>query len=342
MMRHARATRATSAARSSSSSRCSSRSSSRSARFVIGIGNWYTHGKHLQTKADAGAFAGGDRVGVPVRPADRREDRGDGARLRRTRTTRRSAASPTRTSTRCSTGPTWYDNDSQSRHRSTSPPSNPLAPRAICDAKILDVKVTEDNSFPLASLIPLFPDIKRKARVEIQEAEAISGLLPIAVRAPEPVSAAAVFYNEANGRHPRSQVLRQEATGILGLPSGLQGWTTEQHATTRAPGRVRTAGRHGRGDRGQLPRRLQHEPAAPATRDQTKIPTRLRPCFEDTGYVGERSNGLCNQGSDPDRQLLLRDRDLAERSRAVRAALHPRLRGLTRANGDRRDRGART
>ena len=36
---------------------------------------------------------------------------------------------------------------------------------------MLDVKVTEDNSFPLASLIPLFPDIKRKARVELQQAE---------------------------------------------------------------------------------------------------------------------------------------------------------------------------
>ena len=27
--------------------------------FVAGIGNWYVHAKHLQTKADAGAFAGG-------------------------------------------------------------------------------------------------------------------------------------------------------------------------------------------------------------------------------------------------------------------------------------------
>ena len=33
--------------------------------FVIGIGNWYTHGKHLQTKADAGAFAGGTAWAFP-------------------------------------------------------------------------------------------------------------------------------------------------------------------------------------------------------------------------------------------------------------------------------------
>ena len=62
----------------------------------------------------------------------------------------------------------------------------------------LEVKVTEDNSFPLASLIPLFPDIKRKAAVELFQTDGISGLLPIAVRAPEPQSAMAIFYNETD------------------------------------------------------------------------------------------------------------------------------------------------
>ena len=32
---------------------------------VIGIGNWYTHAKHLQTKADAAAFAGGSAWDFP-------------------------------------------------------------------------------------------------------------------------------------------------------------------------------------------------------------------------------------------------------------------------------------
>ena len=27
--------------------------------LAVGVGNWFVHGKHLQTKADAGAFAGG-------------------------------------------------------------------------------------------------------------------------------------------------------------------------------------------------------------------------------------------------------------------------------------------
>ena len=32
---------------------------------VIGIGNWYVHGKNLQTKADAGAFGGGSAWSFP-------------------------------------------------------------------------------------------------------------------------------------------------------------------------------------------------------------------------------------------------------------------------------------
>ena len=32
---------------------------------VIGIGNWYVHGKNLQTKADAGAFGGGAAWSFP-------------------------------------------------------------------------------------------------------------------------------------------------------------------------------------------------------------------------------------------------------------------------------------
>ena len=36
--------------------------------IVIGVGNWYVHGKNLQTKADAGAFGGGDSWAFPCGP----------------------------------------------------------------------------------------------------------------------------------------------------------------------------------------------------------------------------------------------------------------------------------
>ena len=114
-------------------------------------------------------------------------------------------------------GTDYYDDDNV--------PPNPPENHDFCNDTIpnrLEVRVTEDNTFPLASLIPLFPDIKRKATVELQEAEGVSGLLPIAVRAPEPVSMMAVFYNENGTILNRKYFVKKDLSGA-GLPGGLQG-----------------------------------------------------------------------------------------------------------------------
>jgi len=199
--------------------------------FVIGIGNWYVHGKHLQTKADAGTFAGGSSWAFPcdtfidARIAAQ-------ARLYAESNNPQVGGVPNSSIHTVLNGPDWYDDDSNPSLPPLefySPPtfsSPPVVP--VCNAMILDVKVTEDNSFPLFSLIPLFPDIKRKARIQIEEAESIKeDLLPIAVRAPEPVSAAAVFYNEATGIVLGAKYL-VKGGGINpgGMPPGLQPWST--------------------------------------------------------------------------------------------------------------------
>ena len=62
-------------------------------------------------------------------------------------------------------GTDWYDDDtSPAPAQWNSPPPTRQVGSWRTPMTILDVKATEDNSFPLASLIPLFPDIKRKAR----------------------------------------------------------------------------------------------------------------------------------------------------------------------------------
>jgi hypothetical protein len=207
--------------------------------IVIGIGNWFVHAKHLQTKADAGALAGGTAWQFPCGPA------GVNAIDQRIADLARQYSGPTSTPPVASTGgynpqvggvvtanihsvlngPDWYDNDSNPT------PSENLD---FCDGSNtmhLDVKVTEDNSFPLASLIPLFPDIKRKAVVALEEAEGVAGVLPIAVRAPEPQSALAIFYDEANGNILDTKYLLKKTgpggPGLPGLPVGLQGWSSE-------------------------------------------------------------------------------------------------------------------
>ena len=91
---------------------------------------------------------------------------------------------------------------------------------------------------PLWKLIPLFPDVKRKARVQIEEVDGLTGLLPIAVRLPQPLSAAAVFYDEGSATKDILAIapLRHMCTdfepdctfgGRGGAPAGLGQWTTD-------------------------------------------------------------------------------------------------------------------
>jgi Putative Flp pilus-assembly TadE/G-like len=261
--------------------------------FVIGIGNWHVHGKHLQTKADAGAFAGAGSWAFPCGPEiDARIDAA--ARAYAGSDNPQVGGVPDTSIHTKLNALQWYDDDSQPNPAELVDPPNP----SLCDAKILDVKVTEDNSFPLASLIPLFPDIKRRARVEIQEAEGISGVLPIAVRAPVPVSAAAVYYNHANGNILSVRYFVR-SNGIINMPATLQGWTTQNPDdpvgswTSFSPPPAASVA-IAVSFRGACNTNL---PAPNATTRRITISPGPN-CFEDEGFANVNGvNGLCNQGS---------------------------------------------
>ena len=213
---------------------------------VIGIGNWYTHAKHLQTKADAAAFAGGGVWDFPCGASGGPVDQAIEAQARAYAGPHTDATGVVHTSSYnpqvggvaankvhvILNGSDWYDNDSNPGAADWTSPTG-----SVCQSSVLDVKITEDDSFPLASLIPLFPDIKRKARVQIEEVEGVSGLLPVAVRVPKPLSAAAVFYNEDPSNFGSILSVRYFCQddrpplsgGILGLPAGLGGWSTRSN-----------------------------------------------------------------------------------------------------------------
>jgi hypothetical protein len=201
--------------------------------FVIGIGNWFVHAKNLQAKADAGALAGGTAwefpCGTPgINAIDQRI--ADVARQYAGPSTAPPVASPGTGynpqvggvgSPKIHTvlnGPNWYDDDANQA---------PTENLDICETMRLNVKVTEDNTFPLASLIPLFPDLKRQATVKLVQGEGVAGLLPIAVRAPEPASMMAIFYNEGTGTILARKYFVKKDLSAAGLPGGVQGWSTE-------------------------------------------------------------------------------------------------------------------
>jgi Putative Flp pilus-assembly TadE/G-like len=204
---------------------------------VLAVGNWYTHAKHLQTKVDAAAFAGGASWGFPcgadidanieaqARMFVGSHTAADGTVVTSPHNPQLSGVDANRIYTSLNQAQWWSGSFPSSDF------SDPLGP--VCQSKILDVKATQQDAPLLWRYLPFFPDIKRKARVQIEEIDGLTGLLPIAVRLPQPLSAAAVFYDEETTSKPILGVaplqhvcIDAEPFCFMDAPPGLGQWTT--------------------------------------------------------------------------------------------------------------------
>lgn len=265
---------------------------------VVSTGSWYTHGKHLQTKVDAAAFAGGGSWAFPcaadidaniesfARQYVGQHTKADGTPYSATTYNPQVGKVQGDKIHVVLNGPDYYDGD-------TNPnPSEPPLVGSVCNAKYLDVKATEQDSPLLWGWLPFSPDIKKKARIEIQEVDGLTGLLPIAMRAPEPVSAAAVFYSETSAQKTILGVKYfVKNGGIFGIPPNLQGWSTFNTEDSSTWASFAPAGATGVvvavSFRGACNTNLPNP--------NTKIRTSPAPCFEDQGFT--TVNQLCNQGA---------------------------------------------
>lgn len=290
---------------------------------VVDVGNWWVHQKHLQTKVDAAAFAGGGSWGFPC-GSDIDANIEAGARMYVGEHMKADGTAFTATTFNPQVGGTpgsqihvvlngfdWWDDDAGMTPADGTSPLN----SSLCDSKTLDVKATEANNSPLFGFLPFFPDIKRKARVEIQEVAGLTGLLPIAVRLPQPLSAAAVFYDEASRTILDVRYFRQVCTDgatecIFGAPPGLGQWTTHPAAddpegswasfpvaaTTGVVLATSVRPACGAGD-----------------------PPAGQPCLEDSAWVGDPIDEFCRQASGTVRCF---DADGVGSSQAVNSGVH--------------------
>jgi hypothetical protein len=296
---------------------------------VVTIGNWYTHARHLQTKVDAAAFSGGAAWGFPCAgDIDQRIEelareyvgphmQADGTPFAGTTYNPQVGGVPGSNLHVVLNGSQWYDNDSNPFPLEQDSPAN----ASICESKTLDVKATEDDSFPLFGVLPFFPDIKRKARVEIQEIAGLTGLLPIAVRLPQPLSAAVAFYDEGTGTildvKPMREVCSQATPACLfGVPPGLGQWTSEP-----APGDTTTGW-------ARFPV-ARHTGAVVATSFRPRCgvgtPPAGPPCLNPSGWAGQPIDTFCRQASGA---VKCYDADGAGATQTVRSGLHF-IRGYT-------------
>jgi hypothetical protein len=183
--------------------------------FVVDVGNWFVHKRHLQMQADAGALAGGGVFQFPCSdPAiigETRNYAGDPSSA----TPYNLQIPPTQqANVHVLINSTSYWNKGGSDYSDGGMP---------CTSKFVDVKATEAN-LPWYLRLAVVPAINAHARVSILQKNGGAGSLPIAVPDSNPVAAAAIYVNEVNGAVIATQPLTTTQT-VTANGQSLTLWT---------------------------------------------------------------------------------------------------------------------
>jgi hypothetical protein len=183
--------------------------------FVVDVGNWFVHKRHLQMQADAAALAAAQEVKFPCAdaPITAKVDEYSG-----TTWNAQIGGTPATSIHRLINSKTFYDQPSPADDTTEGPP---------CTAGMIDVKLTETDLGwvfkPIASLLgaidPSVPYINAQARVSINQLDTSAGSLPVGVPDVNPKSARAWFINESTGA-----VLGSTALSRNGTSNGLAVW----------------------------------------------------------------------------------------------------------------------
>ena len=163
--------------------------------FVVEVGNWFEHKRHLQMQADAGAFAGGGLFNGCFGDAG-------AANTAIENEARRYAGDPTQ-------DPSVRFNDqigganqgaitariNRKTFEVAGPPPDDTIEDTPCAAKMIDVKMTEAD-LPWFFKLAFVEAVNARARVEIKQKESTSGALPVGVPDSNPVAGAVIFVDE--------------------------------------------------------------------------------------------------------------------------------------------------
>lgn len=193
------------------------------AAFVLDVGNWFVHARHLQTQADAAALAGGGVWSFPCNAAAEatitstaRNYGGPDAMNPGALYNAQIGGTP---ASRLHLLLNSLDYFNQGGSDNSDPAGSP------CSAGFLDTKVTESNLpffIPLAGSV--VPAINAHARVMIQPVSALNGLMPLFVRDINPKSAGAIFINDDT--HAVLDAQYMDKLPAASCTSGRQCWSS--------------------------------------------------------------------------------------------------------------------
>ena len=304
-----------SADRSSSSSRCCSRFLSRSEAWSSGSATGTRTRSTSRRRPTPRAFAGGDAWAFPCGASGGRStgDRGAGTHVRRaahadatasrTQDDVQPAGRRRRREPRCMSvlnGPTWYDNDSNPAPRTRTSPAG----LSICQSSVLDVKVDRGRLVPARQPDPASSPTSSGRRASRSRRSRASGLLPIAVRVPKPLSAAASSTTRRPGSILSVKYFCQDEAcsgypaASSALPSGSRatGRADPRRATSTTRGRPSTSAPRRASSRHELPSALQH------------AGRRRSPCFDD-GFTKPSTRSATRGRARKSSSATTRDRD---------------------------------
>ena len=178
--------------------------------FVVDVGNWFVHKRHLQMQADAGALAGGGGFTFPCSDdpilAETRKYAGDPSN---TAPYNLQIAPTDQANVHVLVNSERYWNEGGTDYSDGGPP---------CAARMVDVKITE-ASLPWFFGLDVVPAINAHARVVIQALRQARGALPVAVPDVDPRAGRAYFVDEATGT-----VLASTPLTRIGTSNGLAIW----------------------------------------------------------------------------------------------------------------------
>jgi hypothetical protein len=188
--------------------------------FVIDVGNWFVHKRHLQMQADAAVLAGAQEFRFPGCSNSAIQARvaaygGDTYNAQ-------VGGTPSSSVFRLVNSKTYHGQTT-----STAPDVTPddTVAKDPCEAAMVDVKMTEVG-LPwflkpagglLKSVVPQVAFINAHSRVSVNQLDDSVGGLPIGVPDPTPKSARAFFVNESTGA-----VLGSTPLTVVGTSNGIK------------------------------------------------------------------------------------------------------------------------
>jgi hypothetical protein len=179
--------------------------------FVVDVGNWFVHKRHLQLQADAGALAGGGVFTFPCSDAPiEAEARKYGGDPNSGAPYNLQVAPTDQSNVHVLLNSTVYWNEGGTNYSDGGPP---------CSARFVDMKITE-ATLPWFFGLGVVPAINAHARVEIQALNRARGALPVAVPDIDPKVGRAYFVDEANG----GTVIASVPLTKSGFSNGLAVW----------------------------------------------------------------------------------------------------------------------